>query len=144
MMTPTDPIAHQNVQADVLQHLALTHELMEKKGLPRSLSHLIELRVSQINQCAFCVKMHTTDARADGETNERLDRLIVWRQVSDFTDAEKAAFAWAEALTRIDETTDYGALRAELRAHYEDEMISLITVCVAMINLWNRIQVSAH
>lgn len=143
-MSPSAPVPHQLVLSDVLKHVAATHDLMEENGLPRSLSHLIELRVSQINQCAFCVKMHSADARADGETNERLDRLIVWRQVGDFTQAEKSALAWAEALTCIDQKTDYGPLRADLRAHYNDEMISLITLCVAMINLWNRIQVSTH
>lgn len=143
-MSPTAPIQHQVVLTDILKHVAVTHDLMEDKGLPRGLSHLIELRVSQINQCAFCVKMHTSDARADGETSERLDRLVVWRHVDDFTPAEKAAFAWAEALTNIEEKTDFGSLRADLRDHYSDEMISLITLCVAMINLWNRIQVSAH
>lgn len=144
-MTPeTKAVPYETIIGDVMGHLGKTHVLMHEKGLPPKLSHLIELRISQINQCAFCVKMHSKDARRDGETDQRLDRLAVWRDVSDFTPAEKAAFAWAEALTYLDRGTDYGVLRAELRAHYSDEMISLITTCVSMINLWNRVQVSKH
>lgn len=143
-MTKGSPIDHVSTLPTVLQHLATTHEIMHEKGLPPTLSHLIELRVSQINGCAYCVDMHSTAAREAGETSERLDRLVVWRHVDHFSPAEQAAFAWAEALTVLDAKTDYGSLRAELREHFEDEMISLITVDVAIINLWNRIQISSH
>ena len=64
--------------------------------------------------------------------------------MADFTPAEKAAFAWAEALTYLERDADYGSLRAALRKHYSDREISLITTCVAMINLWNRVQISTH
>jgi AhpD family alkylhydroperoxidase len=108
------------------------------------LHHLVKLRASQMNRCAFCVKMHTAEARRDGETNERLDRLVVWPHVSDFTAAEKAAFAWTEALTALEPSTDYAALRERLREHFNDRQISGITSAIAMINLWNRFQVSRH
>lgn len=108
------------------------------------LRHLVKLRVSQINQCAYCVKMHALEARADGETDERLDRLVVWAQVSDFSAGEKAALAWAEALTVIDHRTDFGAMRAALRIHFDDVEITALTAAIAMINLWNRIQISRH
>jgi alkylhydroperoxidase family enzyme len=88
--------------------------------------------------------MHSLEARADGETNERLDRLVVWAQVSDFSAAEKAALAWAEALTVIDHRTDLGALRAALRTQFSDVEITALTTAVAMINLWNRLQISRH
>lgn len=140
----TKAVLHESRQPDLMQHLGQTHALMAEKGLPRSLSHLIELRISQINECAYCIKMHSGDARKDGETSERLDRLAAWRHVPDFSGAEKAAFAWAEALTYLDRNTDYAALRGELRKHFTDELITLITTCVSMINLWNRIQVSKY
>lgn len=88
--------------------------------------------------------MHSRDARRDGETSERLDRLAAWKHVSDFSAAEKAAFAWAEALTYLDRDADYASLRGNLRKHYSDEMISLMTTCVGMINLWNRVQISKY
>ena len=113
-------------------------------GIDHGLLHLVKLRASQINQCGFCVKMHTKEARDGGETDARMDRLIVWRHVSDFTPREKAAFAWTEALTTLSPTADYAPLRAELRAHFTDAEASALTAAVAMINLWNRLQVSGH
>ena len=144
MTQKTSPILHHQTQPEITEHLGKTHELMAQHGLPKMLAHLIELRVSQINGCSFCVKMHIAEARADGETNERLDRVVVWRHVNDFTPAEKAALEWAEALTLIDSTAGFGELRAKMREYYSDEVISVITACVAMINLWNRVQVSTH
>ena len=79
-----------------------------------------------------------------GEIQERLQRLTVWRHVDDYTPAEKAAFAWTEALTSLQVDTNYEALRGELRRHFDDAEISAITAAVAMINLWNRVQVSNH
>ena len=98
MTDMSKPVQYEQVIGDILGHLGTTHELMAKKGLPHTLSHLIELRVSQINECAFCVKMHSTEARKDGETSERLDRLAAWRHLNDFTPAEKAAFAWGGSI----------------------------------------------
>lgn len=144
IITNGHPVSYEKEIGEIMGHLGQTHVMMEQAGLSRALSHLIELRVSQINQCGYCVKMHSTDARKDNETDKRLDRLAVWNAVSDFTDAEKAAFAWAEALTYLDRGTDFAPLRAALRAHYNEQQISLITTCVAMINLWNRVQISRH
>lgn len=138
------PVAYQAEIGSILGHLGQTHTLMHEAGLPKQLSHLIELRISQINQCGYCVKMHSGDARKDGETDKRLDRLAVWRFVNDFNAAEKAAFAGAEALTYLDRGTDFAPLRSSLREHYSEQQISLITACVAMINLWNRVQISRH
>ncbi len=136
-----------NVQAEiptVLQALGAAQAAIAAQGLDRRLGHLVTLRASQINQCAFCVKMHVKEAREDGESNERLDRVIVWRHVGDFTPAEKAALAWTEALTTIDPAADLGPLRATLREHFGDREIAALTATVAMINLWNRIQVAGH
>ena len=144
MTNEASAIQHHQMIPDVMEHLGRVHGMLREHGLDPRLSHLIELRISQINGCAFCVKMHSRDARKDGESNDRLDRLAVWRHVGDFSPAEKAAFAWAEALTYLERETDYGPLRAALREHYSDETISLITTCVAMINLWNRVQISTH
>ena len=88
--------------------------------------------------------MHTREAREDGETSQRLDRVIVWDQVSDFTDKEKAALAWTEALTVLDPKTDLAPLRARLREHFSEKEIGVLTATVGMINLWNRIAISRH
>ena len=84
------------------------------------------------------------EARADGETSERLDRVVVWDHVSDFSERERAALAWTEALTELDPKTDFGALRARLREQFTDKEIGVLTAAVAIINLWNRINISRH
>jgi AhpD family alkylhydroperoxidase len=140
----TDPVNHYKNVPNVFASLEKVHSAIDEYGLDRMLHHLVQLRASQLNACAYCVKMHTKEARDDGETNERLDRLTVWAHVSDFSRKERAALAWTEALTQLDRKTDYGSLRADLREHFSDAQISALTATVAMINLWNRIQVSTH
>ena len=110
----------------------------------RKLNHLIALRASQINQCAYCVQMHIKEALSDGESQQRLDRLIVWRHVPDFSAAEKAVFAFTEALTQPHPDTDLASLREALRQHFDDQAIAYVTAKIAMINLWNRVQIANH
>ncbi len=129
---------------DVLQALADVHDVMDAHGLDRLLHHLVLLRASQINRCGFCVQMHTREAREDGETSQRLDRVIVWDQVGDFSEKEKAALAWTEALTGLDPKTELATLRARLREHFSEKEIGVLTATVGMINLWNRIAISRH
>jgi AhpD family alkylhydroperoxidase len=142
--TNTAPVRLDLVVPDVFPALLKVHEVVGGHGLDKKLHHLVHLRASQINGCAFCVKMHTREAREDGETNDRLDRLIVWAHVSDFSEAEKAALAWTQALTVLDPKTDYASLRGRLRESFTDKEIGALTATIAMVNLWNRIQVSAH
>jgi len=143
-MTNATAINHYENVPDIVKRFVAASGEIGKAGLEPRLRHLIDLRASQINQCAFCVKMHTEEALNDGESQERLQRVIVWRHVDDFTPAEQAALAWTEALTSLDPKTDYEILRAELRKHFSEAQISAITAAVAMINLWNRVQVSNH
>lgn len=143
-MSDTNAIKYEQEIPEVLQALAGVNAVIGERGLDRTIHHLVQLRASQINRCAFCIKMHTREAREDGETNERLDRVIVWEHVNDFSEREKAALAWTEALTVLDARTDFAALRARLRAQFSDSEIGALTATVAMINLWNRIQVSRH
>jgi len=138
------PINLQKEIPDVLTAMGHVHTLLDAYDFDPSLGHMIMLRASQINQCAYCVKMHSKDAREAGESNERLDRLIVWRHVNDFSDREKAAFAWTEALTLPKQDNELGKLRATFRDYYSDQQIGLITATIAMINLWNRIQITVH
>ncbi|MCG8546508.1 MAG: carboxymuconolactone decarboxylase family protein [Alphaproteobacteria bacterium] len=143
-MSDTMTVKYEQVVPDVLESMAGVHQVMDGHGLDRTIHHLVQLRASQLNRCGFCVKMHTREAREDGETSDRLDRVVVWDQVGDFSEREKAALAWTEALTTLDPKTDLGALRARLRAHFSEEEIGVLTATVAMINLWNRINISRH
>ncbi|TQV70744.1 carboxymuconolactone decarboxylase family protein [Exilibacterium tricleocarpae] len=143
-MSDTTAVKYEQVVPDVLQSLAGIHDTMDTHGFDRTIHHLVQLRASQINRCGFCIKMHIREARRDGETDERLDRVIVWDQVGDFTEPEQAALAWTEALTSLDAGVDLGALRARLRNHFSEPEIGILTATVAMINLWNRINISRH
>jgi uncharacterized peroxidase-related enzyme len=144
MSAETAAFRHDLNVPEIYKAFVAAENAVMTSGLDRGLLHLIKLRASQLNDCAFCVKMHSKEAREDGETNERMDRLVVWRHVSDFTAREKAALAWTEALTQLPPKVDLGPLRAELRAHFTDAEASAVTSVVAMINLWNRLGVSAH
>ncbi len=143
-MTTTEAVNYVEAIPDILKALGDVHAVMNGSSLDRTINHLVVLRASQINGCAQCVKMHTREAREDGERNERLDRLVVWDQVDDFSPRERAALAWTEALTRLDRKTDYGALREALRKHFSEEELGVLTITVGMINLWNRVRISAH
>jgi AhpD family alkylhydroperoxidase len=143
-MSTTGAVKYEQEIPDILKAMGGVEQTLGAQGFDRTLFHLVKLRASQINQCAFCVKMHTKEARQDGETNDRLDRVIVWEHVSDFSEREKAALAWTEALTVLNGKEDLAALRARLREHFSEREIGLLTSIVAMINLWNRIQVSRH
>lgn len=139
-----DTIRYEQSVPDVVKALQNVNAVLGKHGFDRKLHHLVVLRASQINGCVACVQMHTREAREDGETNERLDRVVVWKHASDFTEREKAALAWTEALTKLDEHADLGALRAQLRAHFTEEEIAILTSDVGMINVWNRLQIATH
>ena len=143
-MSETKAVKYEQEIPDILQAMGGVHTATDAYGFDRRIRHLVLLRASQINRCAHCIKMHTKEARQDGETNERLDRVIVWEHVGDFDERERTALAWTEALTVLDAKTDLGALRARLRAHFTDKEIGALTANVALINFWNRIQVSRH
>jgi AhpD family alkylhydroperoxidase len=137
-------IAYENYVLDIYKLWEQVEGAIARGSFDKGLNHLVKLRASQINGCGFCVKMHTSEARRDGESDKRLDHLVVWRQVDDFSAAEKAAFAWTEALTVLDPNTSYEKLRGDLLQHYSEKDISLLTSVVSMINLWNRFAISRH
>lgn len=143
-MSETNAIRYEQEIPKVLAALLAVHKAVDTVGLDRTIQHLVVLRASQINGCAGCIKMHLREAREHGETQDRLDRVIVWNHVEDFSEAEKAALAWTEALTVLDPKTDYGPLRARLRQHFGAAQIAALTTTIGMINLWNRLQISCH
>jgi AhpD family alkylhydroperoxidase len=107
-------------------------------GLETSLVELVKLRASQINGCTYCMHMHATDARKAGESEERLFVLSGWPESPLFTDRERAALAWTEALTRLAETHAPDDLYAKLAEHFSAEEQVKLTLLIATINAWNR------
>jgi AhpD family alkylhydroperoxidase len=113
-------------------------------GLEPSLLHLVRLRVSQINGCAYCIDMHWKDLRALGEAEHRLYALDAWRESPFYTARERAAFAWAESVTRIEDDHLPDTLFAEVRAHLSEKEMADLTLATAAINAWNRLSIAAR
>ncbi len=112
--------------------------------LEHSLIHLVKLRTSQINGCAFCQHMHANEARKDGEAQHRLDVLPAWKEVDIFSARERAALAWTEALTRVAvEEVSHDIYTATAQEFTEHELVNL-TAAIVTINAWNRIAVGFH
>ncbi|PWC79876.1 carboxymuconolactone decarboxylase family protein [Azospirillum sp. TSH64] len=116
---------------------------IRSSGLPTGLVHLIDLRVSQINGCAYCIDMHSKEARHDGQSEERIAALAGWERSDLFLPDERAAFAWAEVLTHAEHDRIDEAYR-ELQRHFNAEQIAQLTVTAAQINAWNRIGIAQH
>jgi AhpD family alkylhydroperoxidase len=112
---------------------------VRNSGLEIALLELVRLRASQINGCAYCIDMHTKDARAAGESEQRLYAVTAWSETPFFTDRERAALAWTEALTLISETHAPDDIYEEVRAHFSEEELVNLTMAIVAINGWNRI-----
>jgi len=113
-------------------------------GLEHKLVHLMKMRASQINGCAYCLDMHSKDARAAGETEQRLYALNAWRETPFFTDRERAALEWTESLTMVSETHVPDETFEVVKKHFSEKEIADLTIIVGMINLWNRVAISAR
>lgn len=117
-------------------------EMHLKGKFDASIMHLLKLRASQINGCAYCIDMHWKDARAAGETEQRLYSLDAWRESPFYTDKERAALAWTEAVTKISETHAPEEEFAAVRAVFSDQELADLTWAIAAINAWNRVAIS--
>lgn len=111
-------------------------------GLDHALLELVKLRASYLNGCAYCVDMHTKDARAAGETEQRLYAVPVWRETPFFTPRERAALAYTETVTRIGDAGVPDDVYAEAREHFDEAALVALTVAIITINGWNRLSVS--
>lgn len=132
-------------QAPELMKLVVAlNAAVDECGLEKSLLHLIKLRASQINGCSYCVDMHSREARHDGETEQRLYLVAAWKESPLFSERERTAFAWTEAVTNIANGGVSEALYAEALQHFSGEELVKLTVAVGMINTWNRLCVSFH
>ncbi len=119
-------------------------QMLDSSGVSAQLRHLVKLRASQMNGCAYCVGLHTREARRDGETDELLDHVVIWRDAQCFSEAERTALAWTEALTDLERAKDLDELQKELGVHFSKAEIAAMTTQIAMINVWNRLQIAAH
>ena len=126
---------------DLLQPMRDLEARLRNSGLEHSLIELVKTRASQINGCAYCLHMHTTDARAHGETEERLYLLSAWQESPLYTERERAALGWTEALTLIAETHAPDSAYQALEGHFTDGEKVVLTLLITNINAWNRIAV---
>jgi len=111
-------------------------------GLEKPLLELVKLRASQLNGCAYCIDLHWRDARKAGEDERRLYLLAVWRESPGYTDRERAALAWTEAVTHLTDGHVSDEVFAAVRPHFSDKELADLTLAVAAINAWNRLSIS--
>jgi AhpD family alkylhydroperoxidase len=121
--------------------LALGREV-EATGIERTIYELVKIRASQINGCAACIDMHTKDARARGETEQRIYALNAWRETPFFTDRERAALEWTEAVTRVGDTHVPDDVYARVREQFDEAGLLALTFAVVVINSWNRLSIA--
>jgi AhpD family alkylhydroperoxidase len=126
---------------EIMKAIEALEKAIVESGLEPSLIELVKIRASQINGCAFCIHMHTRDARAHGETEERLYLLNAWRESPLYTEKERAALAWTEALTLISQTQAPDDVYEQLRKHFNETEAVNLTALVGLINTWNRIAI---
>ena len=119
-------------------------QYLAKCGLEESLLHLVRLRASQINGCAYCIDMHWKDLRALGENEHRLYGLDAWRESPFYSPREQAALAWTEAVTLVATSRISDAVLAEVRPQFTDKELADLTLAAATINAWNRLSIAAR
>ena len=127
---------------EVLRAMINLGATTQRLGLDPPLHHLIKIRVSQINGCGYCIDMHTKDARAAGETEQRMYMLSAWRETSIYTAKERAALQWAEAVTRLDNQQVPEEAFREAKRHFSEQDLVVLTLAVIEINGWNRFAIS--
>jgi AhpD family alkylhydroperoxidase len=128
-------------QGGAYQAMAGLEKYVRNCGLEHSLLELVKTRASQINGCAYCIDMHTKDARAGGETEQRLYALSAWRETPFYTERERAALEWAEALTLISENDIPDDLYDSVRQHFSESELVNLTMAIITINGWNRLAI---
>ncbi len=130
----SDPEAHQALRA--------LETYVRRSSLARPLVELLHTRVSQMNGCAYCLDMHTKEARTAGETEQRLYALSAWRETAFFSASERAALAWAEAVTLLGKDLVPDAVFEEARRHFEERELVELTIATVTINAWNRLAIA--
>ncbi len=131
---------------DAMKALHALGKATEQGGLPARTRDLVHLRASQINGCSVCIDMHARDLKKAGETDERLFTVAAWRDAPYFTDAERAALALTEAVTRLSDRPDPvpDEVWSEAARHYDEPALASLLLSIALINVWNRLNVSTR
>ena len=129
------------ITPEVTQQAVRFQEAVDGVGVDKRLAELVKIRVSQINGCAYCLHMHTHDARKAGESEGRLEVVAAWRESTLFSAKERAALAWAEALTNVGRDGAPQAIYDELKSLFSDKEIVGLTATIAIINYWNRMAI---
>jgi AhpD family alkylhydroperoxidase len=117
-------------------------QYLSSSGLEKKLLHLIKVRASQINGCGYCIDMHWKDARANGETEQRLYGLDAWRESPYYTPRERAALEWTESVTLVRDTHAPDGVYESIRGHFTEKEFADVTLAIAAINAWNRLVIS--
>lgn len=126
---------------DAAKAMLALEAAVNKLGIDHTLLELVKLRASQVNGCAYCVDLHSSDARKRGESERRLHAVAVWREAPFFTERERAALAWTEALTRISETRAPDADYEWLSSQFDEQERVNLTLAINAVNSWNRLAI---
>jgi len=134
------------VVPEALKALNAVGTSISKGGVPNTTLELVRLRASQINGCSLCVEMHARDLKKAGEKDDRLFTVAAWRETPYFTDAERAALALSEAATRLSDRADpvNDEIWNEAAKHYDEKAMADLVLNIALINFWNRVNVTIH
>ncbi|MDA8377583.1 MAG: carboxymuconolactone decarboxylase family protein [Planctomycetia bacterium] len=133
---------YKTIAPDAYQAISALEMYVHNSSLEKPLLELIKTRASQMNGCAFCLDMHTKDARAGGETEQRLYTLSAWRETPFFTNRERAALEWTETITRIADTHAPDAVYESVRRHFTEQEMVALTMAIVTINAWNRLAIA--
>ena len=137
-------INYMKVAPGAYQPMMALEQYLHGCGLEESLLHLVKMRASQINGCAYCLDMHWKDARALGESEQRLYSLDAWRECPYYTERERAALAWTEAVTLVTEGHVPDEVYERVRPHFSEKELADLTLVVTTINAWNRLNIAAR
>jgi AhpD family alkylhydroperoxidase len=138
----SERLKYYEMNSEALKPLLALEKYLSDCGLEKPLQELVKLRASQINGCAYCIDMHTKDARAGGESEQRLYLLSAWREAPFYSDRERAAFEWTEAVTLVSATQVPDETYEKVRPYFSPEELMNLTMAVVAINGWNRLAIS--
>jgi AhpD family alkylhydroperoxidase len=134
----SDRIDFNAVAPELAKPMFAAHSALMNSSLDNHLIHLVFLRVSQLNGCAYCIDLHAYDLRKAGESERRINALVAWREMPFFSAAERAALAWTESVTKIDETHAPDEVYLPLFEHFDEKQVAALTFAIALMNLFNR------